>query len=110
MDCLVIGAGPAGSITAREVAKNGWKVLLIEKRAEIGIPVRCGEGVSKSLLDLIGLDKDPSFISAEMDGAKIHSPGGSVLVLGPEISGPAMGFVIQREKFDQLGIDIGSFE
>ena len=101
MDCLVIGAGPAGSITAREVAKNGWKVLLIEKRAEIGVPVRCGEGVSKSLLDLIGLDKDPSFISAEMDGAKIHSPGGSVLVLGPEISGPAMGFVIQREKFDQ---------
>lgn len=101
VDCLVIGAGPAGSITAREVAKGGWKVLLIEKRAEIGVPVRCGEGISKSLLDLIGLEKDPTFISAEMDGAKIHSPNGSVLVLGPEIAGAEVGFVIQREKFDQ---------
>jgi digeranylgeranylglycerophospholipid reductase len=101
VDCLVIGAGPAGSVTAREVAKGGWKVLLIEKRAEIGVPVRCGEGISKSLLDMIGLERNGSFISSEMDGAKIHSPGGVVLTLGPEIAGPEVGFVIQREKFDQ---------
>jgi digeranylgeranylglycerophospholipid reductase len=101
VDCLVIGAGPAGSVTAREVAKEGWSVLLIEKRAEIGVPVRCGEGISKNLLDLLGLEKDDRFISAEMDGAKIHSPNGSVLILGPEIAGPEVGFVIQREKFDQ---------
>lgn len=97
----MIGAGPAGSVTAREVAKNGWKVLLIEKRAEIGVPVRCGEGVSKALLELIGLEKDPSFVCAEMEGAKIYSPNGSVILLGPEIAGPEVGFVIQREKFDQ---------
>ncbi|MBN1390112.1 MAG: NAD(P)/FAD-dependent oxidoreductase [Candidatus Thermoplasmatota archaeon] len=101
VDCLVIGAGPAGSVTAREVAKGGWSVLMVEKRPEIGVPVRCGEGISKQLLDMIGLEKDPSFISAEMDGAKIISPGGHVLTLGPEIAGPEVGFIIEREVFDQ---------
>lgn len=30
-DCIVIGAGPAGSIAAREVALAGYKVLLVDK-------------------------------------------------------------------------------
>ncbi|MGA1866142.1 MAG: geranylgeranyl reductase family protein [Thermoplasmatota archaeon] len=101
VDCLVIGAGPAGSITAREVARGGWKVLMVEKRAEIGVPVRCGEGISKELLDLVSLERGPSFVSSEMDGAKIISPNGTVLTLGPEIAGPEVGFVIEREMFDQ---------
>lgn len=101
VDCLVIGAGPAGSITAREVAKGGWNVLLIEKRPEIGVPVRCGEGVSKQLLDLVGLEKEGIHIDSEMDGAKIHSPSGHIITLGPEIAGPEVGFVIKREYFDQ---------
>ncbi|MFW3145655.1 MAG: geranylgeranyl reductase family protein [Thermoplasmatota archaeon] len=101
VDCLVIGAGPAGSVAAREVAKDGWKVLLIEKRPEVGVPVRCGEGISKSLLNRLGLEKDPRFVDSEMDGALIHSPGGHEIILGPEIAGPEVGFVIRREYFDQ---------
>ncbi|MGA1819424.1 MAG: geranylgeranyl reductase family protein [Thermoplasmatota archaeon] len=101
VDCLVIGGGPAGSIAAREVARGGWKVLMIEKRPEIGVPVRCGEGISKDLLKLVGLEPHPSFVSSEMDGARIISPGGHVLTLGPDIAGPEVGFVIHREKFDQ---------
>ncbi|MEA3559229.1 MAG: NAD(P)/FAD-dependent oxidoreductase [Candidatus Thermoplasmatota archaeon] len=101
VDCLVIGAGPAGSITAREVSRGGWEVLMIEKRAEIGVPVRCGEGISKQLLEMIGLERDGRFIDSEMDGAKIHSPSGHTIELGPEIAGPEVGFVIKREYFDQ---------
>ncbi len=40
-DVIVVGAGPAGSIAARTAARNGLDVLLIEKRQEIGDPVRC---------------------------------------------------------------------
>ena len=43
-DVLVIGAGPAGSIAAKTAAEKGLDVLLIEKRQEIGDPVRCAEG------------------------------------------------------------------
>ena len=42
-DAIVIGAGPAGSTTATYAARGGMKVLLLDKREHIGIPVRCGE-------------------------------------------------------------------
>ncbi|HJX05072.1 MAG TPA: FAD-dependent oxidoreductase, partial [Thermoplasmata archaeon] len=45
-DVVVVGAGPAGSMTAKWAAKSGARVLMIEKRQEIGSPVRCGEGIS----------------------------------------------------------------
>lgn len=47
-DVLVVGAGPSGSMTSKWAAKNGAHVIMIEKRQEIGSPVRCGEGISKS--------------------------------------------------------------
>ncbi len=100
-DCLVIGAGPVGSVTAWKLAEMERSVLLIEKRPEIGVPVRCGEGISKQMLDMVGLEADPSWISSEMDGAIIYSPSGLELELGPEIAGPEVGYVIRRELFDQ---------
>jgi digeranylgeranylglycerophospholipid reductase len=101
-EVLVIGAGPAGSTTAWKLAERGRSVLLIEKRQEIGVPVRCGEGISKQLLDMLGLDPDPAWISSEMDGAIVVSPSGKELKLGPEIAGPEVGFVIRRDIFDQV--------
>jgi digeranylgeranylglycerophospholipid reductase len=47
VDVLVIGAGPTGATAAKFAALGGARTLLIEKRAEIGTPVRCGEGVAK---------------------------------------------------------------
>ena len=29
-DCIVVGAGPSGLIAAKELAKKGFKVLIIE--------------------------------------------------------------------------------
>lgn len=43
VDVLIVGAGPAGSTTARYCADKGLDVLLIDRRAEIGYPVQCGE-------------------------------------------------------------------
>ncbi len=44
-DVIVVGAGPGGSMTAKTAAMGGLDVLLIEKRQQIGDPVRCVEGV-----------------------------------------------------------------
>jgi ferredoxin len=44
-DVVVVGAGPAGTTTALLLAGQGLSVLCLEKRQEIGSPVRCAEGV-----------------------------------------------------------------
>ena len=42
-DILVVGSGPAGSTVARYAAEKGVQVTFIERRHEVGVPVRCGE-------------------------------------------------------------------
>ncbi|MFQ6061482.1 MAG: FAD-dependent oxidoreductase, partial [Thermoplasmata archaeon] len=42
-DVIIVGAGPAGSTVARHTASQGLKVLMLERKKEIGLPVQCGE-------------------------------------------------------------------
>ena len=42
-DVIVIGAGPAGLMAARELEKNKAKYLIIEAKGRIGSPLKCGE-------------------------------------------------------------------
>ena len=58
-DVVVVGAGPGGSMAARYAAEGGAKTILIEKKAEIGAPLRCAEGVSKKWLAELGIEADP---------------------------------------------------
>ncbi|MDH4123840.1 MAG: FAD-dependent oxidoreductase, partial [Thermoplasmata archaeon] len=86
-DIVVVGAGPAGSMTARYAAKGGADVVIIEKRQEIGSPVRCAEGISKSLLQKIDLVLDGKDVAREVVGAKIISPSGHVLTISEKQAG-----------------------
>ena len=104
-DVLVIGAGPAGSMTAKWAAKNGAKVLMIEKRQEIGSPVRCGEGMSKSWLADVGI-KPGRWINLEVEGARIYSPSEKAFEINEKQAGNEVGYVVERDAFDkQLAID-----
>ncbi len=104
-DVLVIGAGPAGSMTAKWAAKSGAKVLMIEKRQEIGSPVRCGEGMSKSWLADVGI-KPGRWINLEVEGARIYSPNETVFEINEKHAGNEVGYVVERDEFDkQLAID-----
>lgn len=42
-DVLVVGSGPAGGVAAKYAAEKGANVTIIERRPEVGVPVRCGE-------------------------------------------------------------------
>ena len=44
-DIVIIGAGPAGSSAAQAAAQKGTRVLLIDRRQRVGIPVQCAEFV-----------------------------------------------------------------
>ncbi|WP_321429105.1 NAD(P)/FAD-dependent oxidoreductase [uncultured Methanolobus sp.] len=99
-DVVVIGAGPAGSITAKTVAKKGLSVLLIEKRQEIGDPVRCAEGVSKVWLRK-HIEPDHRWICADVKGSRIYTPDGTMIEMAEEIAGGEVGYVLERKIFDR---------
>jgi len=99
-DLVIVGAGPAGSMAARTAAEMGLKVIMLEKRQEIGDPVRCAEGVSKaSLVKLV--DPDPRWIASEVVGARIYAPDMSSLVMSEDQSGNEVGYVLERKIFDR---------
>lgn len=99
-DVVVVGAGPAGSIAAKTAAEKGLDVLLIEKRQEIGAPVRCAEGVSKdSIAKFVEIDK--KWIAAEVKGARIYSPDGTEIIMSEEMAGDEVGYVLERKIFDR---------
>lgn len=104
-DVVVVGAGPAGSVTAKFAAQHGAKVLLLEKRQEIGSPVRCGEGISKAWIGEIGI-KPGRWINVEVEGARIYAPNEKCLEINERSAGNEVGYVIERDGFDkQLAID-----
>lgn len=94
-DVVVIGAGPAGAVAARDIARAGFSVALFEKRQEIGTPVRCGEGVSAKWLHK-HTTVQARWISSEIRGAWFRSPDmnkAEMLYKEPE-------YIIDRRLFD----------
>src|SRR4030067_473413 len=92
-DLLIIGAGPAGSSGALKAAQEGAKVILIEQKKEIGVPVQCAEYIPVQLTTAIGLRDD--LLVQEIHFMRTHLPNGEV----KEIE--SLGYIINRDRFDQ---------
>jgi digeranylgeranylglycerophospholipid reductase len=99
-DLVVVGAGPAGSTAAAKAAEAGLDVVLLEKRQEIGSPVRCAEGVSRYGLRAL-LNPDSSWISAEVKGSRVHSPDGGNIVISEGSPVDEVGYILERKVFDR---------
>lgn len=100
-DVIVVGSGPAGSTTAYYAAKKGASVLIVERRAEVGVPVLCGEGISKNVDEFEILRDSRRWLANKMDGARVYSPDGTKVTLAAEQAGNETGYVIYRDIFDQ---------
>jgi digeranylgeranylglycerophospholipid reductase len=98
-DVVVVGAGPAGSTAARRAAELGLAVLLLEKRQEIGSPVRCAEGVGHGLL-IPFIEPDEHWISAMIDKAQFTTMVGDKTETKQAEGG--RGYVLERRVFDRV--------
>ena len=98
-DIIVVGGGPAGSTTARFLAREGFKVKILDARSHIGIPVRCGEAIGKETINdilKIGVPKD--VLRTEIDGFRVISP--SMNVIDYRLP-KGEGYVVDRRIFDK---------
>jgi len=95
-DVVVIGAGPAGSVAARTTAQAGLSTLLVEKRQEIGAPVRCGEAVGRDTVARF-ISLDPKWISADVDHFRVYNALGDCADMPPL----ERTLVLERKIFDR---------
>lgn len=97
-DALVVGAGPAGSMVARELALGGATVLLVDRKAFPRWKV-CGCCLSAgtlSVLEEAGLGQVPS----ELGAVPLHSVRIAGWSTGAEI--PLLGsFAVSRSSLDE---------
>ncbi|WP_148689269.1 NAD(P)/FAD-dependent oxidoreductase [Methanopyrus sp. SNP6] len=94
-DVVVVGAGPAGSVAAWAAAEAGCDVLVLERKAEVGVPKQCAEGISAHGLEHAGIEPQDEWIATEISRALIYAPNGK------EFEVPGDGYVLERRVFDK---------
>jgi digeranylgeranylglycerophospholipid reductase len=95
-DLIVVGGGPGGAAAALVGARRGLRVLLIDKRQEIGTPVRCAEAIGYELINDY-IEVDERWVSAWIDAFRIVGPSGQSVRVPP--TSPTM--VVDRKIFDR---------
>ncbi len=75
-DVVVVGGSVAGLLCAREIASEGFSVLVIEEDYEIGTPEHCGGLVSLTGLEELGIIPFRKTFDHMIESAKIISPNG----------------------------------
>ncbi|MDR3622667.1 MAG: FAD-dependent monooxygenase [Paludisphaera borealis] len=97
-DAVVIGAGPAGAVAARQLALRGARVLLVDKKP-FPRPKVCGaclNGAGLQVLESIGLEALPARLGGvPLDGLRLGIAGRF-----QEIPLPG-GMAVSRSRFDE---------
>ncbi len=102
-DVVVVGGGPAGATTARYAAQAGLRVLILDKKSELGTPVQCSGAVSASALHECEVPFDDEFISEPIYGFLTYSNDGDEARVDYRQYGrqEPLGYVVDRKRFDR---------
>ena len=95
-DVIVVGAGPAGSYAAYELASSGHSVAVLEQKDAAGLDVCCSGIISTECFD--SFDISPHVILTEANSAKFFSPSGRCLRLQTE---KVQAYIVDRALFDR---------
>jgi digeranylgeranylglycerophospholipid reductase len=97
VDTVIVGCGIAGALLAGRLAKDGHRVIALEKRPLVGVPVRCGEaaGSREEISHFVPIDEN--WIVAEINAARMYAPDGECV----EKKMPGVGVMLKRDAFDQ---------
>jgi digeranylgeranylglycerophospholipid reductase len=91
-DVLVVGAGPAGAVAAREAARRGFSVILVERRERVGTPVHCAEFAPRVVGRFLSLSED--VISQPINAME------TLVADTPEVRTVVNGLMLHRDRFD----------
>ncbi len=95
-DAVVVGAGPAGSMAAFEIAKAGFRTLLLEKHERPGLPLCCAEGVAAGAMEELIGEVEPSWVASKINRFMMVAPDGNSVTAESE----RKGYILERPRFD----------
>ncbi len=97
-DLLVIGAGPAGAVAAHEAkrAAPGLDVLLLERDAAVGTPVRCAEGVGDAGIREFADPEGASWAARRISRVIFLAPDDTEV----KVAERDVGWILDRTRFD----------
>jgi len=97
-DVVIAGGSISGLMSAREIAKNGHSVLVLEEGFEVGTPDHCGGLVSKSALNDMGIKPTQKTFDSMITSALIFSPNGKQIEIN---SRKQEVVVVNRRELDK---------
>lgn len=97
-EVVVVGAGPAGGLAARQLARKGHTVLILEEHKKVGQPVHCAGLIGINGLHENGVIPKSKVIIRRVRQSIFHAPGGGQLVLD---KGEPHAYVLHRDRLDQ---------
>ena len=97
-DAVIAGGSISGLMTAREIAKKGHSVLVLEEGFEIGTPDHCGGLVSTSALSELGIEPTQKTFDSTIDSALIYAPNGKHIEIN---SKKQKVIVVNRRELDK---------
>jgi digeranylgeranylglycerophospholipid reductase len=96
-DIIIVGAGPAGLNAGIFAAKQGAEVLVLDKKKELGIPVRCGEAVIENIFHDFNIKPTKDIVANRVNSMKLFSSKGKKIKLDIKL----YGYILKRDKFEQ---------
>lgn len=97
-DVVVVGGRISGSIASLYASKQDINVLMIEKNQEIGTPVQCAGGVSRSFFKTLEMKPPQKLICSEIEGAVLHAPDGEKFITKNSM---LQGYIMERKMLDK---------
>jgi len=94
MDVLIVGAGIAGLYTAYLLSKEGVRVKLIDRKKEIGKPIKCAGLVSKRIKKFFKLEEE--MILNQVRKARFYCSSTFL-----ELKSKSLALVLDREKLEK---------
>jgi digeranylgeranylglycerophospholipid reductase len=95
-DVIVIGAGPAGLVAARDLASGGHDVLVVEEHPEVGVPVHCTGLLGTAAFDELALPRH-TILGTTHRARFVGADRSSVVIDAEQVSAA----IVDRAAFDQ---------